>query len=255
MLGACLPPSIDTSQIPINCDQILKCLFSSHITGVTEGSDGHDMVMIHVDVNDLANKMQSSEASTSGDRDGVELRYDASLAGLEWLDSIVKAIMQAPGCLRDRLLISLVLSAQGRDLTGGVNGLGPESHHLTRDGLREIQKAADAAGIFVPREASAVAMSGSSAAKRRLEAMMPGGGREDSSSIDPGAFVVTPMSAMMAMAASSGEVKQPHRLFTLFISCAQVMPRPPFVRIIYCLWRCGRGTLPLSNKACAELAD
>jgi hypothetical protein len=93
-----------------------------------------------------------------GNSDADELRFEAGLAGLEWLDSVVKTVMQAPGGIRDRLLMTVVLSGHGRDLTHGLAGPAAAGGlQQSRDALHEVRKAAEASGTTAPREVSAAA--------------------------------------------------------------------------------------------------
>ena len=190
-----------------------------------EGSrSGVDLLMVHLDVIDLialeappevetgaqealAPDALMAEAAASSSGTDIDQLYEASLEGLEWLDSLVKAIMQAKG-VKDRLLLTLILSAQGEDL--GSSSPSHESNITSHAFRREkhIQRAADAAGMPVPPNLILPASSSfeaglpSAAASSLLsqEVMRAGG-----TLIDPGAFVMTPGSAMLAIAASSGQ--------------------------------------------------
>ena len=203
--------------------------------------------MIHVDVNDLlmgredpmgredlmerVASVDSTADSTSDDQSAPETDadklYEASLEGLEWFDLLVKALMQTAG-VRDKVLFTLILSTQGENLDvppsssseGGTDSAALRSKQ---------QRVASAAGIPVPPTRVPLPSSfgpPSTAPGGSLlpqETMQPGGG-----AIDPGAFVVTPRSAMLAMAASSGQAI-PTREWTCSVSIRSIGSRffPP----------------------------
>lgn len=149
-----------------------------------EGTSGTDLVMAHVDVQDLlahtqahphapAESSHPTEASSDAAPDEGKVdpdEVDASFEGMEWLDALVKHLMQSQA-VKERVLLSVVLSAQGKPLWSNQQAQAAAGSGTGPSGLPQQQQ----------------------------QAMQPGGAR-----IDPAAFVVTPRSALMAASLMSG---------------------------------------------------
>mmetsp|Transcript_14463 Transcript_14463/g.31358 ORF Transcript_14463/g.31358 Transcript_14463/m.31358 type:complete len:439 (+) Transcript_14463:114-1430(+) len=160
--------------------------------GAEGAAGGLDLLMVHLDVHDLA-KRQAAGADGDAAADEVDVLYDASLEGLEWLDGLVKELLHHAS-IKEQTIVVLMLSAQGQPLsTAAASGGGGKVNSLTAPAATEraVQQAAAAAGVALDAPASPLQLA--------QDLTQPGG-----ADIDPAAYVVTPRSAMMAMASSSG---------------------------------------------------
>jgi hypothetical protein len=153
--------------------------------------------MVHVDLLDLLVSHSSQLAvrpdSSSESSPGEETCSEVSLTALQWLDSLTDHLLQNQ-LIRQSSLLTLLLSSQGRPLLTSA-GVPAATHQAgERQQLERMQRAAEAAGMAVTAEA------------RGSLPVLPqeitlSGGRV----LDPGAVVMTPQSAMMAMVSSSGQ--------------------------------------------------
>ncbi|GLC42504.1 hypothetical protein PLESTF_000761400 [Pleodorina starrii] len=126
--------------------------------GAAEGSSGRDLLLLHLDLDDLrgAAALPAAAAAPGGgaaaepapDADGgaeaggadgaadggadaeaeADARWDAGCEGLEWIDSLVKALLALPE-IRERTLLVLMLSPAGHPMPGiaGQGGVGTGS--------------------------------------------------------------------------------------------------------------------------------
>ncbi|PNW82605.1 hypothetical protein CHLRE_06g285850v5 [Chlamydomonas reinhardtii] len=91
--------------------------------GAAEGSSGRDLLLLHVDLEDLvaaaaegAGTEAGAAAGAGGDAGAAaEARWEAAGEALEWLDALVKALLGIRE-IRERTLLTLVVSPSGRPM-------------------------------------------------------------------------------------------------------------------------------------------
>ncbi|KAG2447847.1 hypothetical protein HYH02_007303 [Chlamydomonas schloesseri] len=101
--------------------------------GAAEGSSGRDLLLLHLDLDDLmpveaaaaaaAEAAEAAEASRGvggaadgpGDGAAAEARWEAAGEALEWLDGLVKALLGIKE-IRERTLLTLIVSPSGRPM-------------------------------------------------------------------------------------------------------------------------------------------
>ncbi|GAX75115.1 hypothetical protein CEUSTIGMA_g2559.t1 [Chlamydomonas eustigma] len=173
----CLTPAHDVG------DEIIK------VRGALD--DDEAVLMVHLDLMDLVTNGQL-QVSPEGKRaidPASGLCSHISLRAMAWLDSLTECLLQNQ-VIRQSTLLTLLLSSQGGPAlySGPADGI-----KMAAGQLEGMQRAAEAAGMAVTVEARG------SLPVLPQEVTMPGGRM-----LDPGAVVMTPQSAMMAMVSSSG---------------------------------------------------
>ncbi|GIL76579.1 hypothetical protein Vretimale_19502 [Volvox reticuliferus] len=122
--------------------------------GAAEGSIGRDLLLLHMDLDDLMG--HSSPLKEAADEEeaqatarattrkaGVaavtdaDARWDAGLEALEWLDSLVKGLLMLPE-IRESTLLMLMLSPAGHEMPAilSMNRVGANSSLLQPGGMQ-----------------------------------------------------------------------------------------------------------------------
>ncbi|KAG2430129.1 hypothetical protein HXX76_010228 [Chlamydomonas incerta] len=90
--------------------------------GAAQGASGRDLLLLHLDLDDLLAGAEGTEgAAGGGDAGGggvgaeAEARWEAAGEALEWLDGLVKALLGIKE-IRERTLLTLVLSPAGQPM-------------------------------------------------------------------------------------------------------------------------------------------
>eukprot|EP00200_Dunaliella_tertiolecta_P003799 CAMPEP_0202338988 /NCGR_PEP_ID=MMETSP1126-20121109/1041_1 /ASSEMBLY_ACC=CAM_ASM_000457 /TAXON_ID=3047 /ORGANISM="Dunaliella tertiolecta, Strain CCMP1320" /LENGTH=448 /DNA_ID=CAMNT_0048929471 /DNA_START=12 /DNA_END=1358 /DNA_ORIENTATION=- len=154
--------------------------------GPEQGGSGPDLLIVHLDAQDLSTQGECSQHAPDDPPHssvplGEPLGTDGGALGLQWVDKLVGRLL-AQKAVRERVLLSVVVSAQGMAVPGGSGLAGAAGS--SRSPMRLTQH------------------------QQQAQQLQQGGMQVGGAAIDPLARVVTPLSSYPSGGNTDGKLPQ-----------------------------------------------